>query len=411
MPIKTPPLTDVRCRSAKPSEGSNRKLFDGGGLFLEIRTNGSKLWRLKYRHLGKEKLLALGAYPTVGLAEAREQREAAKRLLANGVDPSRQRQITRQALTEAAAISLEAIARKWHAEFKSQWVDSYSSKILLRLEKDIFPAFGTRPITDVQPADLLAVLRKIQARGATETAHRVRRHVSELFRYAVANGLAERDIAADLRGAIPPAETTHFASIEDPKELGKLLRAIDAYEGEPATRTALALAPMLFCRPGELRGMRWAEIDPAKAELRIPGPRQKLKKQAKQSKKTQDFIIPLPRQAIALLDALKPVTGRSEFLFPSTRSKDRSMSDGTVNAALRRMGYTKDQITGHGFRHTASTMLNGQRKWSPEAIERQLSHKDGSIRGIYNNAQHLDERKTMMQWWANHLDKLKKTVT
>lgn len=407
MPIKTSPLTDVRCRSVKPAEGRSQKLFDGGGLFLEVKESGSKLWRLKYRYLGKEKLLALGAYPTVCLADAREQRDAARRLLTKGVDPSLQRHADRVARTDAAANSLEAVARRWHAEFAAQWVDSYSSKILLRLSKDVFPALGDRPIGDLKPTDLLTVLRKIQARGAVETAHRVRRHVSEIFRYAIANGLAERDVAADLRGAIPPAISTHFASIEDPKELGKLLRAIDSYEGEPATRTALALAPILFCRPGELRGMRWAELNFANAELRIPAPRQKVKKKAKQSKKTLDFIVPLPRQAIALLDALKPVTGRSEFVFPSTRSRDRSMSDGTVNAALRRMGYTREQITGHGFRHTASTLLNGHRKWSAEAIERQLSHKDGSIRGIYNNAQYLDERREMMQWWADYLDRLK----
>lgn len=407
MPIKTPPLTDVRCRSAKPSEGRNRKLFDGGGLFLEVKENGSKLWRLKYRHVGKEKLLALGAYPTVGLATVRELREEAKRLLAKGVDPSLQRQVDKRARTDAAANTLEAVAREWHSKNLAKWVDSYSDKILLRLNKDVFPAVGTRPIAGLEAQDLVPVLRQMEARGAVESAHRVRRHLSEVFRYAISIGLAKHDIAHDLRSVVSAPQSKNYASITDPDELGKLLRAIDAYEGEPATRTALILAPMLFCRPGELRGMKWAELNFEKAEWRVPPPRQKVKKKAKQSNKTPDFIVPLSRQAILALEALKPITGRSEFVFPSTRSRDRSMSDGTVNAALRRMGYPKEQVTGHGFRHTASTMLNEQRRWTADAIERQLSHKDSSIRGIYNGAQYLAERKEMMQSWSDHLDELK----
>ena len=411
MPIKTPPLTDVRCRSARATPGRSRKLFDGGGLFLEVKENGSKLWRLKYRHLGKEKLLSFGAYPAVSLAAARDHREEAKRQMARGVDPSLQRQADKRARNDAAANTLESVAREWHAKNKKKWVDSYSDKILLRLDKDVFPAVGSRPIAELEAQDLVPVLRQMESRGVIESAHRVRRHLSEIFRYAIALGLAKHDIAHDLRSVVGPAESKNYASITDPVELGKLLRAIDAYEGEPSTRTAMALAPILFCRPGELRGMKWEELDLEQAEWRLPPPRQKVRKKAKQSNKTPPIIFPLPRQAVLLLEAIKPITGRSEFVFPSTRSRDRSMSDGTVNAALRRMGYTKDQITGHGFRHTASTLLNEQRKWSSDAIEVQLSHKDGTIRGIYNGAKYMDERKEMMQSWADFLDKLRKDAT
>lgn len=373
-----------------------------------VTATGSKLWRFKYRFLNKEKLLSFGAYPEVSLAMARARRDKARLQLANNQDPSEIRRIEKLDELNAADNTLEIVAEKWFADNLGQWVKSYSDKIRLRLKNEVYPSIGHLPITSIKPKDILAILRRMQNRGVLESAHRVRRHIGEIFKYAVANDWVERDITADIRNAIPKPISKNFASINDPELLAKLLRDIDIYQGQANTIVALKLAPMLFCRPGELRGMRWDELNLEAAEWRIPPARQKIRKKNKQSNKTEDVIIPLPRQAVMLLKAHIPISGRSEFVFPSVRSNGRSMSDGTVNAALRTMGYGKDQITGHGFRHTASTMLNEEQKWSSDAIERQLSHKDNSIRGTYNNAKYLDERRRMIQSWANTLDNLKK---
>ena len=372
-----------------------------------VTATGSKLWRFKYRFLNREKLLSFGAYPEVSLAMARARRDKARLQLANNQDPSEIRRAEKLDELSAADNTLEKVAEKWFADNLEQWADSYSEKIHLRLKNEVYPSIGHLPITAIKPKDILVILRRMQDRGILESAHRVRRHIGEIFRYAVANGWTDRDITADIRNAIPRPISKNFASITDPVLLAKLLRDIDSYQGHENTMTALKLAPMLFCRPGELRGMRWGELNLEAAEWRIPPARQKIRKKNKQSNKTEDVIIPLPRQAVRLLKAHIPISGRSEFVFPSVRSSGRSMSDGTVNAALRTMGYSKDQITGHGFRHTASTMLNEEQKWSIDAIERQLSHKDNSIRGTYNNAKYLDERRRMIQSWANTLDSLK----
>jgi integrase len=407
MAIKKASLTDAKCRSARADGTRTTRHYDGGGLHLEARPNGSRLWRLKYRFLKKEKLLALGSYPDTTLAAARAAATEARRLVAQGIDPAAKRQIDKQLKVLAAGNTFEAVGREWHDKFGPGWAQSHADKVLLRLEKNVFPWIGSRPITELEPLELLAVLRRIEHRGALDTARRVRQYLSSIFRYGIATGRAQRDAAADLIGAIPTPEKHSYAAITDPKEFGKLLRAIDAYEGDLTTRAALALAPMLFCRPGELRGMKWSEVDLEAGEWRLPPERQKLKKAAKRSNRTGVHIVPLATQAIALLQELKPLTEKTGFVFPSQRDRKRSMSDGTVNAALRRLGFDKTQITGHGFRHTASTMLNEQ-GWSPDAIECQLSHQDADVvRGIYNRAKYLPERRRMMQAWADRLDDLR----
>ena len=408
MPKKIAPLTDARCRNAKPgSDGRMVKLFDGGGLYLQVTSSGSRLWRLKYRFAGTEKLLSLGPYPDVSLASARDARQRARTQLQDGTDPSANRQADRAAAADGARHTLESIAREWHSKQSPGWASSHADKVLLRLEKNIFPWLGKLPIASVTAPMILSALQRVEDRSALDTARRLRQYLNQVFRFAIQTSRAKHNVAADLVGATATPVAHKYASIQDPEELGRLLRDMDCYAGSLITRTALKLAPMLFCRPGELRGMQWSELNLDKAEWRIPPHRQKLKQRTKLSNRVADIIFPLPRQAVELLRDLQPLTGTREHVFPSERTPSRSMSDGTVNAALRRMGYGKAQITGHGFRHTASTMLNEQNCWSPDAIEAQLSHKDpNTIRGIYNGAKYLEERTRMMQAWADHLDTL-----
>ena len=412
MPRSKAPLTDIACRSAKLSDESKpKKYFDGGGLYLHVMANGSKLWRLKYRFGGKEKLLAIGAYPEVSLASARDARRLARQTLISGDDPLVEKHAMRAAIVADASNSLESVSREWHAKQIPGWALTHSSKVLLRLEKNVFPWLGKVPIGDVTAPMILTALRRVEDRGALDTARRVRQYLSQILRYAIQTSRAQHNVAADLVGATAHPIAQKYASIQDPALLGRLLRDIDSYEGSQITKTALKLAPMLFCRPGELRGMEWDELDLKKSEWRIPPARQKLKMRTKLSNRVGDYIVPLPTQAIALLEDLRPLTGARRYVFPSERSSDRSMSDGTVNAALRRLGYGKDQITGHGFRHTASTMLNEHGTWRPDAIEAQLSHQDPNhIRSRYNNAEYLEERKRMMQAWANFQDELRAGV-
>lgn len=406
------PLSDTQCRNARPDPtGRSRKLFDGGGLYLQIHPSGSKLWRLKYAFAGKEKLLAFGAYPAVSLAQARDARQAAKRQLLENVDPGVQKRIEKLAAVDKVDHTFGAIANEWFETKSVQWAKTNSSKIRIRLDNDVLPWLGNVPITEITAPILLKRLRAVQDRGALDTARRIRQYMSQIFRYAIATARAQRDPAADLVGALPTPISDHFASIQDPRVLGRLLCDIDRYKGAYSTRTALALAPMLFVRPGELRGMQWSELDFERAEWRIPAIRQKLKFRQKHSNRVPDFIVPLPRQAIELLRELKPLHDlhrRSEFVFAGERSSKSPMSDNTINKALRTLGWTGDVITGHGFRHTASTMLNESRLWSADAIEAQLAHQDqNGIRSVYNSAKYLDERKQMMQWWADFLDRLR----
>ena len=388
-------LTDAIIRNTKPKD-KPFKLTDGGGLYLLVNSTGSRLWRLKYRVGGLEKKLALGAYPEVSLREAREKAVEARKMIREGIDPSQAKKA--QKASASGADTFEIIAREWFEKFSPTWTPSHGERIIRRLERDIFPWLGKKPIKDIQAPDLLSVLRRIEERGAVETAHRASQNCGQVFRYAVATGRAERDPSGDLRGAIPPTKAKHHASITDPKEIGGLLRAIDAYEGGLIVRCALRLAPLVFTRPGELRRAEWKEIDWDKAEWSIPGEKMKMR---------EKHVVPLSRQAIEILHELQPLTGEGRFLFPSPRSWDRPMSENAVLAALRRMGYSGDQMTGHGFRSMASTLLNEQ-GWNRDAIERQLAHAErDEIRAAYNYAQHMPERRKMMQAWADYLDELK----
>ncbi len=390
-------LTDKAIRAAKHGDKPVR-LFDGGGLYLELAPNGGKWWRLKYRFAGKEKRLSLGVYPHVALKKARERRDDAKRLLANGIDPSEQRKAHKAIVTERAANSFEAVAREWFASFSKKWVKGHSDKILRRLEHNVFPYLGGRPIVEITSRDLLAVFRRVEERGAIETAHRTKQNCSQVFRYAVATGRADRDPTIELRGALTPTSERHHPSITDPKGIGALLRAIDGYDGSPVTKCALRLAPLVFVRPGELRRAEWSEFNLDKAEWRIPAERMKMREQ---------HIVPLAGQAVAVLKDLQPLTARGKYVFPGARTNGRSMSENTINAALRRLGYTKDEMTGHGFRSMASTHLN-EHGWHRDAIERQLAHAErDDVRAAYNFAEHLPERRRMMQAWADYLDGLK----
>lgn len=407
MPKKIIPLSDSLCRSAKPVPGKTLKLFDGGGLFLEVTSHGTKLWRLKYRIAGKERLLSIGTYPQVTLTDARAAKTEARRLIENQIDPSQKKQTARQIRHIAVKETLEGIAREWHLKKSPNWASTHASKVLCRLEKNVFPWLGDRPITQIKPHEILAVLRRVEERGALDSALRIRQYMSMIYRYAIATARAERDMAADLVGALASPIKSNYAFITDPEEIGQLLLAIHTYQGSFITKTALKLAPLLFCRPGELRGMRWDELDLHAATWTLPPARQKIKSRDKKAKNGEDIVFPLATQSVQLLSEIKSLTGSSPFVFPSERSRQRAMSDGTVNGALRRMGIKKEQLTGHGFRHMASTRLNEQQIFSAEAIEVQLSHKGKDvIRGTYNKAKYMEERKTMMQWWADYLDQL-----
>ena len=385
-------LSDVAVRNSKATD-KPRKLSDERGLYLLV-TKAGKYWRFDYRHDGRRRTLAVGVYPDVTLAQARERRDQARALLANGADPSAVKQ-TRKAATEN---SFEAVAREWHAKFSPGWVPHHADKIIKRFEREVFPWIGNRPIADISAPDLLAVLRRIETRNALDSAHRVHQNCGKVFRYAVATGRAQRDPSGDLRGAIPPAVERHHPTITEPKRVGELLRAIAGYSGSHVTRYALQLAPLVFVRPGELRKAEWSEFDLDKAEWRIPAHKMKMK---------AVHIVPLSIQALAILTELHALTGSGRYVFPGARTDARHMSENTVNAGLRRLGYAVGDMTAHGFRSMASTLLNEQ-GWNRDAIVRQLAHAErDDIRAAYNYAEHLPERRKMMQAWADYLDKLK----
>ena len=374
------------------------KLFDGGGLYLLVNPNGSRWWRFKYRYLGKEKLLSFGTYPDISLKDARDRRDEARKQLAADIDPGEHRKAMKTTLAVRGENSFEIVAREWFAKYSPNWAAGHADKIIRRLERDIFPWLGGRPIAEITAPDLLATLRRIESRGAIETAHRAQQNCSQVFRYAVATGRAERDSTADLRGALTPVKERHHASITDPKRVGELMRAIDGYRGSFITKCALRLAPLVFVRPGELRKAEWVEFDLDGAEWRIPAARMKAREQ---------HIVPLAKQAVAMLQDLHALTGDKQHVFPGVRTNGRAMSENTVNAALRRLGYAKDEMTGHGFRSMASTLLNEQ-GWHRDAIERQLAHAErNNVRAAYNFAEHLPERRKMMLAWADYLDSLK----
>jgi len=390
------PLTDIAVRNAKPGP-KPYKVRDERGLFLEIRPNGGKWWRLRYFFGGKEKMLSLGVYPDVSLKDARDRRDAARKLVADGVDPSQARK-DGKALSLEQAETFESIAREWHARQASSWTAHTAKTNISRLELDIFPYLGAKQIKEIAAPELLTALRRVESRGAEETARRLRTLCGQVFRYGVATGRCERDPASDLRGALAKGKAKNFAAITDPREVGGLLRAIDAYTGSPEARAALRLAPLVFVRPGELRQAEWAEIDLDAAEWRIPAEKMKMR---------DAHIVPLSRQAVGILQEIQLLTGRGRYVFPGERTSDRPMSNNTVLAALRRMGFSRDEMTGHGFRAMASTLLHEQ-GWDSDVIERQLAHAErNKVKAAYNRAGHLPERRRMMQAWADYLDGLK----
>lgn len=389
-------LTATAIQNAKITDKTVR-LFDGGGLYLELSPTGGKWWRLKYRYGGKEKRLSLGVYPEVSLRLARTRRDDARKLLAEGIDPSDNRKALKSAKADRAANSLEIVAREWYGKYSTTWVKNHGNRILRRFERDIFPWIGGRPIAEITAPELLAVIRRIENRGALETAHRALSNCGQVWRYAIATGRAERDLSADLRGALPPVKGEHFAAITDPKRVAELLRAIDGYQGTATVRYALRLAPLVFVRPGELRNAEWAHFDLDAAEWRYTV-----------SKTKTEHIVPLSTQAVVILQELQKLTGEGRYLFPGARSTKRPMSDNAILAGLRRMGIGKDEMSGHGFRAMARTILDEVLGFRPDFIEHQLAHAVRDPNGrAYNRTAHLPERQKMMQQWADYLDKLK----
>ena len=394
-------LTDIQVKTAKPKV-KDYKLTDGEGMFLLVASSGGKRWRLKYRFGGKEKQLALGTYPDVSLVEARAKRHEARNQLAHGIDPGGERKALKQIVQERQEIvenSFDIVAREWHTKFSGQWSPGHAETIMSRLERDVFPWLGVKPVSEVKPVDILAVLRRVEGRGALESAHRIRTICGQVLRYAVATGRADRDAAADLRGALPPTQEKHHAAITDPKEVADLLRAIDGFQGTFHVKCALKLSPMLFVRPGELRQMEWQEIDFDAEQWNIPASKMKMK---------VAHIVPLCKQAVTILKDLQPLTGHGRYVFPCHRSPLRPMTNNAITAALRRMGYTSDDQTGHGFRAMARTILDEVLQVRPDFIEHQLAHavKDPNGRA-YNRTAHLAERRKMMELWGNYLDGLK----
>jgi integrase len=390
-------LKDIQIKNLKPQE-KQKKYFDGGGLFLLVTPKGKKWWRFKYRFNGKEKLLSLGIYPEVGLKEAREKRDEFRRLLHDKIDPGEYRKQTHQTIIEESENSFERVTLEWLAKEKERLSESYHKKVKRRFERDIFPWIGKMQIKDVLPKDLLEVANRIAQRGALETAQRAITTCGQVFRFAVITGRAESDPTRDLRGALPRAKRQHFPAITEPDQVSSLLKDIYGYEGSFVVRAALKLAPLVFVRPGELRQAEWQDINFEKAEWRYLV-----------TKTQTQHIVPLSQQALEILKDIQPLTGNGRYIFPSVRSSQRPMSDNTINAAFRRLGIEKDRMTAHGFRAMARTMLDEVLKFPIHIIEHQLAHtvKDPLGRA-YNRTTHLEERKEMMQAWADYLDKLRK---
>lgn len=391
------PLTDTAIRNAKPADKPVR-LFDGGGLYLEIAPSGGKWWRLKYRFGGKEKRYSLGVYPEVTLATARKKRDEAREKLAAGIDPGEAKKAEKRASLLAAANSFEVVARGWMDERKTTVEPAQHAKTLARMENDVFPWLGKRPIAEIDAPEILVVLKRVDGRGARFTAHRIRSEISRVFRYGIKEGHCKADPARDLVDAIPPAQTTHFASITEPEKVGEMLRAFDGFTGTFPVLCALKLAPMLFVRPGELRKAEWAQFDLDKGEWRYFV-----------NKTKTDHLVPLAAQAVTILRELHALTGEGVYVFPGARDRNRPMSEAAINAALRRLGYdTRTEITGHGFRAMARTILHEELEEKPEVIEHQLAHTvPDSLGRAYNRTKFIKARRSMMQQWADYLDKLK----
>ena len=390
------PLTDKEIKLLAPKE-KIYKVSDSGGLYLEITPAGGKYWRLKYRFAGKEKRLAIGVYPTITLKEARLARDSAKLELAKSIDPGASKRAKKLAVHSAAANSFEPLAREWFEVKMKDRTKDHQARTLRAMERDLFPYLGSRPAAEITPTELLHVLRKIEARGTIETAYRVKQTASAVFRYGVATGRCERDPSTDLKGALSTHKTKHLASITDPVEVGKLMLAIDGYDGTPAVKAALQCSALWFCRPGEVRKLEWSQVNWNESRLEFTA-----------EKTGIDHIVPLSQQSISILKQLEPITDRSRYVFPSARGASRPMSENGVRTALRIIGYTNEQMTPHGFRAMARTLLDEILGYPPHIIEQQLAHavKDAMGRA-YNRTQHLEQRRKMMQDWADYLDKLK----
>ncbi|HQS96356.1 MAG: integrase [Novosphingobium sp. 17-62-19] len=395
-------LTDVAIRNAKPAEKA-LKMADGAGMFLLVTPAGGKLWRLKYRIDGREKLLAIGAYPEIGLSEARKRREEARELIAQDKDPSREKQRDKVRSRIQAADTFTAIANEYCAKRKRDGEKGWSPATATRSEyllSLLNSSIGRLAISEIEPADVLTAVRKIEAKGNLESARRTLQLASMVFRYAVATARLRSDPTRDLRGALTAPKVTHYGAITDANGVGELLRAIDGYEGQGLTQLAMQIAPHVFVRPGELRHAEWSDIDLEAALWIIPAGKMKMRKA---------HHVPLSRQAVDLFRQVQAITGPTGFVFPSIRSRARPMSENTINAGLRRLGYSTDEMTAHGFRAMASTLLNESGKWHPDAIERALAHGDtDKVRAAYHRGAHWDERVEMAQWWSDHLDQLRK---
>ena len=392
-------LTDLAIRSAKPTNAL-QKISDGEGLQLWVQPNGSKLWRMAYRFAGKQKTLAIGTYPAIGLSDARKKRDEAKALLASGIDPSQQKRLDKVAKAIRNATTFRVVAEEY---LDKQRREGRSETTIVKnryLLEQAFPAIGERPVAEIKAAEVLAILKHLERRGTLETAKRVRATIGAVIRYAIATARAESDPTTALAGAVIAPKVKHRAAILDPAELGAFLRAVDQFDGQPTTVAALRLLPMVFTRPGELRMAEWREFDLANARWVIP---------AKRTKMRREHEVPLATQAVAVLKDLHALTGKGRLVFPGLRTVERPISENTLNASLRRMGYSNDTVTAHGFRATASTLLNQSGRFSPDAIERALAHQDpDSVRRAYNRGDYQKERVAMMQWWADFIDQLRK---
>ena len=389
-------LSDTAIKTSKPKD-ADYKLADEKGLYVLVKKAG-KYFRLDYRFAGKRKTLALGVYPETSLKEARGKRDEARKLLADGKDPLEEKKAKRNQIIAETTNTFQAVAAEWHEKLKSKWSTDYANRKWYFLEKDVFPTFGDTPIKNITPRELLTLLEKIQARGAIDVAHRVKGLCGEVFRYGIHTDRCDRDPTQDLKGVLVPQKNKHMAAITDPDKVGELLRAIDGYKGDFTTLCALKLAPYVMLRPGEIRHAEWSEISFDKKQWKI---------QADKMKMSRPHIIPLSNQVIAILKTIEPLTGHGKYIFPSLRSKDRPMSENTLNAALRRLSFTKEEMTSHGFRGMASTLLH-ENGFKSDVIEIQLAHAErNKVKAAYNHAEYLTERADMMNWWADYLDELR----
>lgn len=400
-------LTDVSCKSAScPADKARARFSDSGGLYLEVAPNGSKRWFWKY-YLpgGKEKRLALGSYPAVPLKSARLARDEARLLLQRGVDPAQQRRLDKLASVTANAERFEEVAREFHRVKHAGWSPQYGQRWIERMEKDLFPWLGTLTLTEITAPVLLQALRRVEARGARETAHTLRQTAGQVFRYGIQTGRCERNPAEDLRGALQPLNVRHMPAVLEPSQVGELMRAAQGYAGQPTTRAALLLSALLFQRPGNIRAMEWAEVDLDACMWTIPAAKMKRTVQGKLN--GRPHLVPLAPQAVDLLQELKPLTGHGRYVFPGLRTHDRPMSENTINAALRRLGFTGDEMVAHGFRSMARTLMVERTNISPDVIEAQLAHgKSGPLGAAYDRAEFMEQRRQMMRTWADYLDKL-----